>query len=235
MKSFSMMLKPLALSVALLSILAVSSSEARADEVTIAGYTNGCFNGNVGGGCVAGVPPNTSATQTASLFGLSFVNSTIQSGTTVNGFRAIGGNPIAPPTQNSNNLGAFNLANTQAVYNGNTFTLRVTFTAPTGISGGGSELFSATLVGSVLSNGNGGVQIDFDNSPRLFTFSSGSTSGSFTFSVNDLALDPGQTGAVTGQITAAQQNAIPEPTTMLLLGTGLAGVAARIRKRRKSA
>ncbi len=227
MKNFAMLLKPLALSIALLSILAVSSSEARADEVTFAGYTNGAFNNPA--------PPNTSATQTASLFGLNYVNSTIQSGTTVNGFRGIGGNPTAPPTQNSNNLGAFNLANTENVYNGNTFTLRVTFTAPTGINGGNTTLFTAMLIGSVTSVGNGGVQIDFDNTPRFFTFSSGGISGSFNFSVNDLALDPGQTAAITGQITAAQQTAIPEPMTMLLLGTGLAGVAARVRKRRNSA
>ena len=227
MKSFSMLFKPLALSIALLSILAVSSSEARADEVTIAGYTNGAFNNPA--------PPNTSATQTASLFGLTYVNSTILPGTTVNGFRGIGGNPTAPPTQNTNNLGAFNLANTQAVYNGNTFTLRVTFTAPTGINGGNTSLFSATLMGSVLSNGDGGAQIDFNNTPILFTFSNASASGSFFFSVNDVTLDPGQTASITGQITAAQQTAIPEPTTMLLLGTGLAGVASRIRKRRKSA
>ena len=227
MKSFSMLFKPLALSIALLSILAVGSSEARADEVTIAGYTNGAFNNPA--------PPNTSATQTASLFGLTYVNSTILPGTTVNGFRGIGGNPTAPPTQNTNNLGAFNLANTQAVYNGNTFTLRVTFTAPTGINGGNTSLFSATLMGSVLSNGDGGAQIDFNNTPILFTFSNASASGSFIFSVNDVTLDPGQTASITGQITAAQQTAIPEPTTMLLLGTGLAGVASRIRKRRKSA
>jgi hypothetical protein len=36
------------------------------------------------------------------------------------------------------------------------------------------------------------------------------------------------------RIGGAQQQPIPEPTTMLLLGTGLFGVAAKVRKRRKS-
>ena len=241
MRNLLSIFKPIALGLAMIAIATLGQGVAKADEVFLAGYTNGCFN------CVS--PPNTSATQTASLLGLTYVNSTFE-GTTAAGFRGLGGNPIAPPAQNVNNLGAFSLAITPATYTGNTFSLRVTFSAPEGITGGGSPIFSATLTGTVTSDPNsGGVRIDFDNTPILLTFSDtncGATTipgqqttcgtGSFLFSVNDLSIDPGQIASITGQIESAQQTTIPEPTSMLLLGTGLigaAGAARRVRKRRQ--
>jgi len=223
------MVKPLALSIFAIAFLALAQGEARADEVFISGFTNGCF----GAGCTPGA--------SASIPGLTYSNSTF-SGTTANGFRGLGGNPN--PGANVNNLGTFTLSTAPNTFN-NTFTLQVTFTAPQGINGSNTATFVATVTGTVRAADDGGVFIDFDNTPLLFTFNDtncGATTvpgqqttcgaGSFFFSVNDLAIDPGQTSSITGQITGAQQNAIPEPMTMILFGTGLAGIAARARRRR---
>jgi hypothetical protein len=230
------MVKPLALGVFAIAFLALAPSQARADEVFVSGFTNGCF----GAGCTPGA--------TGSFLGLTYSNSTF-AGTTANGFRALGGNPN--PGANFNNLGSLTLSTTPNNYTGQTFTLQVTFTAPQGIAGSNTATFVATLTGTVRSDNQGGVFLDFDNTPVLFTFSDPNCepdptggvpgqqttcgNGSFFFSVNDTAIDPGQTVSITGQITGAQQTTIPEPMTMLLFGTGLAGVAAGARRRRKAA
>jgi PEP-CTERM motif-containing protein len=220
--------KPIALSIAAIVVMGLGQGAVRADEVFFSGSTLGCF----GAACTP------VATQT--LLGLTYTNSTF-SGTTAGGFLGIGNTPGTP---NMDNLGSFTLTSAPATYN-STFTVRVTFSDPQGIlTGGGVGTFTATLTGQVITTDIGGVRLEFDQTPILFVFNDtncGTTtipgqqttcgSGTFMFRVNDLSLTAGRTAPLTGDIVSAQQSTIPEPTTMLLLGTGLAGVAGVVRRK----
>jgi len=202
--------------------LAAAPGAARADEVFFAGSTAGAFN--------AGTPGATST-----LLTLVFRNATF-AGTTSNGFLGIGAAPMAGPGgANFNNLGSFTLGPDGGAFIGNTFTLQVTFTAPPGITGGNSATFTAVIVGSVGADNTGGVLVNFDNTPRTFAFGSGATSGTFTFSVNDVSVTSGKEVSVTGQILSATQTTIPEPASMTLLATGLAGLGGLAGRRRRRA
>ncbi len=186
---------------------------ANAAEVHLTGSTLARFNAQAFG-----------ATNT--LLGLSYSNSTFDN-TTVGGNLDFGGDPT--PGSNFNNLGSLTLNMTNATYNGNTFQLKVTFTAPVTITGGTTATFTDILTGSV-SNNLGGVFVDFDNTPQTFVFSNAGAIGSFTMAVNDLSIAPGNSSSITAHVTGSQ-TAVPEPTALAGIGCGLLGLFGMRRKR----
>ena len=198
------LLKSLSIAIALLSVMVLSQGQARADEVTISGFTTGT---------VTGVPQ------------LTFTGNGAFTNTTFLGIGALSG---------ANNLGTFLLSTAPGQLVSGAFTLNVAFTSPTGINGGQGATYVATILGSVSPNiDQGGVNIDFNNTPVVFTFNDGVNTGSFSLALADLFVETGRSASLTAG-TTGQQTTIPEPATLILLGTGLTGIAARWRKRRKA-
>jgi hypothetical protein len=201
-----------ALALAAGAVLSLGSGVASAQMVNFQGSTDGCF----GMGCAPAA--------TATLTGLTFTDSTFNVNTAA-GFVSIGN---APGTPNLNNLGSFALTGSPFVYTGNDFELTVSFSAPAGTNPA-SSVFTSDLMGTVGATDNGGVFVDFDNTPKAFTFDS----GMFTFFVNDVSVVQGGRVAVTGVINATVTTPIPEPETYALMLAGLAAVGFMSRRRKK--
>jgi PEP-CTERM motif len=224
------LIRGVALVGAALLVITFAQRTASADEVFIAGSTLGCF----GAGCT----PAASSTA----FGFTFSNSTFAT-TTASGFRSLDASPN--PGSNFNNLGSLTMSTNPGNFAGQTFTLQVTFTAPQGFTGPNQVTLIYTITPFNMIGG-----VFFEPTPFFAPFSFNDSTcepdptggipgqqttcgtGSFLFFIGDVGINPGQTLAITGSIAEAEQQ-IPEPTTMLLLGTGLAGVAMKTRKRLK--
>ena len=78
------------------------------------------------------------------------------------------------------------------------------------------------------------MNVHFLNPTQTFTFNDGVNTGSFSLTVADLFVQTGRTANLTAGFTGQQAPPIPEPATLLLLGSGLTGVAVKLRRRRNA-
>lgn len=199
-----------------LTIFAFGSTAAAQDGIRFSGSASGCFGEN--------------CTPTA-FSGTGFLNFTGQS---FDGYTNHGYLPLT--------FGYFTWDFFSGIdYVDSPFTLFLSFTNPTGINpdptySGDVEgwIIQGRLFGHVI--GLSTTVLRFEPNTRYYTFTGGQPNepGDFRLTINDAYISGTGASYVTGYVSHASTGATvtPEPLSMILLGSGLAGIAG-VRRRKK--